>query len=183
MDRPYIKSFVLTALLSAGILSGCGYTTKSLLSDELKTVYVDNFRNMINITAEQTNNRMYRGYKPGMEINMRTAVIDKFLIDGNLKIETEDKADLVLRVNFIDYKREALAWDANDNVEEYRIKLVVDMEMIDMKKGKTLWAEKGFTGEKDYRTTGALVMSEGTALVEAEKDLARRIVERTVEAW
>lgn len=174
---------ILAIFVFTASLPGCGYTTKSLLSDEFKTVYVDNFKNMIKITAEQTNNRMYRGYRPGMEVNMRTAVIDKFLTDGNLKISSEDKADLVLKVKFIDYKREALAWDANDNVEEYRIKLVVNMEMTDVKNNKTLWTENGFTGEKDYRTTGGLVMSESTALVEAEKDLARRIVERTVEAW
>jgi len=164
-------------------LSGCGYTTKSMFSEEFKTVYVDNFKNMIKISAEQTNLRMYRGYRPGMEVNMRNVVIDKFLIDGNLKLDSEDKADLVLKVNFHDYKREAIGWNATDDIEEYRIKLVVDMEMVDMKKGKVLWTEKGFTGEQDYRTTGALAMSEGAALVLAEKDLARRIVERTVEAW
>ena len=170
-------------MISAGIISGCGYTTKSMFSDEFKTIYVDNFKNMIKISAEQTNLRMYRGYRPGMEVNMRNAVIEKFLIDGNLKLEKENKADLVLKVKFHDYKREAIGWDSTDNVEEYRIKLVVDMEMMDMKKGKVLWTEKGFVGEQDYRTTGGLAMSEGAALVLAEKDLARRIVERTVEAW
>lgn len=164
-------------------VSGCGYTTKSMLADRFRTIYVGNFKNMVNITAEQTNNRMYRGYRPGMEVDMRRAVIDKFLIDGNLKIESEEKADLVLKTNFIDYKREAIAWDANDNVEEYRIKLVVDMEMVDTKSATTLWTEKGFTGEFNYRTTGGLAMTESSAIVEAEIDLARRIVERTIEAW
>lgn len=178
-----MKNFLFSILIFAVILPGCGYTTKSLLSDEYKTIYVDNFKNMIKITAEQTNNRMYRGYKPGMEINMRNAVIDKFLRDGNLKIAAEGKGDLILKTDFIDYKREPLSWDANDNVEEYRVKLVVNMEMIDAKNAKTLWTERGFTGECDYRTTGALAISEDSAILEAQTDLARRIVERTVEAW
>ncbi len=178
-----MRTFFVVLLAGTLALAGCGYSTKSLFSDEFKTIYVDNFKNMINITAEQTNLRMYRGYRPGMEVDMRKTVIEKFLIDGNLKISKEDKADLILKANFIDYKREAIGWDSNDNVEEYRIKLVVDMELIDVKNGRTKWTEKGFTGEKDYRTTGGLATSESSALIEAEKDLARRIVERIVEEW
>ena len=68
------KILVAVAVLTL-TACGCGYTTKSLLPSNYKTIYVDNFKNAIKITAEQSNERMYRGYKPGMEIKITKAGI------------------------------------------------------------------------------------------------------------
>jgi hypothetical protein len=144
---------------------------------------VENVVNRINVTAEQTNLRMYRGYRPGMEINLTKAIIDRYLFDGNLKTAPEGKADLILNTELIDYKRDPLRYDANDNIEEYRIKLIVNMELVDAKTGKTEWKERGFAGETTYMTMGPIAKSDEQALATAMNDLARRIVERTVEAW
>ena len=177
------KLFKALFLISILSISGCGYTTRSLLNPDLKTIYVDNFKNNIKITAEQDELRMYRGYRPGMETNITKAVIDKFMFDGNLKITSEDKADLILKSELTDYKRDSLRYDANNNVEEYRIKLIVNMSLEDTKSGKILWSEKGFAGETTYRIAGPGAKSENAAIVDATNDLANRIVERTVEAW
>jgi ABC-type uncharacterized transport system auxiliary subunit len=179
MDKIFIT---LSLILTMG-LSGCGYTTSSLLPPSIKTIYVENFTNSINVTAEQSELRMYRGYRPGMETEITKAVIDRFLLDGNLKIAPEDKADLVLKSDLVDYKRDSLRYDANDNVEEYRIKLIVNMQINDTASGKTLWAEKNFAGETTYRVSGSGAKSESAAIRDAIADLARRIVERTIEAW
>jgi hypothetical protein len=144
---------------------------------------VENFKNGINITAEQNELRMYRGYRPGMETEITKAVIDRFLFDGNLKIAPEGKADLVLKSEFIDYKRDSLRYDANDNVEEYRIKLIINMHLEDAKKGAVLWIEKGFAGESTYRVQGTGAKTESMAIRDAVNDLAERVVERTIEAW
>lgn len=177
------KILIALSLVSILAISGCGYTTASLLPSDLKTIYIDNFKNNINVTAEQNDLRMYRGYRPGMETDITKAVIDRFLFDGNLKIAPEEKADLILRAELMDYKRDSLRYDANDNVEEYRIKLIVNMKLEDVKKGTVLWTENGFAGETTYRISGAGAKTEGTAIRDAEIDLARRIVERTIEAW
>lgn len=164
-------------------ISGCGYTTQSLLPSDFKNIRVENFKNDIKITAEQSDQRMYIGYRPGMEIELTKAVINAFLVDGNLKITRESNADIILKAALIDFKRDALRYDANDNVEEYRIKLVVDMELENVKTGALVWKENGFAGETTYRTSGSLAKSEASAIKDAIADLARRIVERTVEAW
>lgn len=176
-----LASFLVTIILFS--VSGCGYTTRSLLPSNFKSIYIDNFTNSINITAEQSNLRMYRGYRPGMEVNLTKTVIDKFLSDGNLKVVSEPSADLILKGGLVDFKRDALRYDANDNVEEYRIKLMVNMELEDSKSGKTVWKEKDFAGETTYRTSGSLAKSESSAVTDAITDIARRIVERTIEAW
>lgn len=178
-----MKKILAAAAVLIFALSGCGYTTKSLLPANYRTIHVDNFKNAIKITAEQSNERMYRGYRPGMEITITKAVIDKYLMDGNLRIASSEAADLVLTAELIDFNRGGIRYDNNDNVEEYRIELVVNMELTEAKTGKTVWKEPGFAGETTYRTSGSLAMSESAAIDAAIVDLARRIVERTVEAW
>jgi len=163
--------------------SGCGYTTKSLLPSDYKTIHVENFKNALKITAEQSNERMYRGYRPGMEISITKAVIDKYLMDGNLRIDSAERADLILSAELIDFNRGGITYDSSDNVQEYRIKLVVSMELTEAKSGKTVWKESGFAGETTYRTSGSLETSESAAIDNAIADLAKRIVERTIEAW
>jgi hypothetical protein len=126
---------------------------------------------------------MYRGYRPGMEVDLTRIVINKFLSDGTLRIASGSVADLTLKSDLIDFKRDALRYDNNDNIEEYRIKLIVNMELMNNKTGNLMWAEKGFAGETTYKTRGPLAKSETAAVNDAIDDLARRIVERTVEAW
>ena len=177
------KSFIILSLVAVVSTAGCGYTTRSLLPSEYKTIRVENVKNSINVTAEQNDLRMYRGYRPGMEVDLTKAIIDRYLFDGNLKIAPEGSADLVLQSELIDFKRDPLRYDANNNIEEYRIKLIVNMEMQDAKNGKALWKERGFAGETTYYTIGTNAKSESAAVNDAIKDLARRVVERTIEAW
>lgn len=162
---------------------GCGYTTHSMLSPDFRSIYVNNFQNKIKITAEQSDVRMYRGYRPGMETDLTKGVIDKFLSDGNLKIVDKDSASLVLSGDLMDLRKEPLRYDDNNTVEEYRIIITVDMELNDARNGKLVWREAAFSGEATYRTSGSLAKSESSAIDDAVADLARRIVERTVEGW
>jgi outer membrane lipopolysaccharide assembly protein LptE/RlpB len=164
-------------------VAGCGYTTHSLLPSNYKTIYVDSFGNKIKVTAEQSNIRMYRGYRPGLEGDITKATIDRFLFDGNLRIAPENTANLILKGELIDFRKEPLRYDANDNIEEYRLVLTVNMELIDPATDKVVWKENSFSGETTYTTGGSLAKDESTAVVDGVNDLARRIVERTIEAW
>ena len=163
-------------------ISGCGYTTKSLLPSSIKSICVENFTTKIKITAESSDQRMYRDYRPGMELDVSRAIRDKYLFDGNLKVADSENADLKLKGELVDYRNEALRYDQNNNVVEYRIRIVVNIEMFN-KDGTTRWKEVGFAGEWLYTTTGSLAKSQDAAIVDAEADLARRVVERTIEEW
>ena len=183
MNMMALRRFFLSALAVSFLLTGCGYTTRSLLPSDIKTIRVNNIKNEIKVTAEQSNLRMYRGYRPGMEIDLTRVIMNKFLLDGTLKIANESSADLILNTDLIDFKRDALRYDANNNVEEYRLKMIVNMELLNAKTGNMIWTEKGFAGETTYNTTGPLAKTDTAAVNDAIDDLARRIVERTVEAW
>ena len=57
------------------------------------------------------------------------------------------------------------------------------MNVSPIRTGKIIWKEKEFSGEATYRTTGSLAATESASVKDAVSDLARRIVERTVEGW
>ncbi len=183
MKTMNLRRFTLILLSAIFFISGCGYTTKSLLPSNLKTIYVSNLVNKIGVTEEASDVRMYRGYKPGMELEITRTIRDKYLRDGNLKIAGPETADLILTGSLVDFRNEALRYSRDNDVEEYRVRLVVNLEMKNAKDDTVRWTENNFAGESLYRTSGTLAKSETTAIKEAADDLARRVVERTIEEW
>jgi len=157
----------------------CGYTTKSTLSSDLKTVHVEPFKNRIKYGTESSRNI----YFPLLEVDIRNAVIDRFQFDGNLRIAEADLADLVLKGELIGYERGALRFTDSDDVEEYRIHIIVSLELWITRTGEMMWSESSFVGEATYFVSGPLTTSEESAVDEAVIDIGRRIVERTIENW
>ena len=176
------SKFTILIFLSF-VLTGCGYTTHSLLPPHVKTIHVDNFKNSIDITGEFSEKEGYDIYRPGLEVEMTKAVIDRFVFDGNLRVVSGSEADSRLAGELIDYAKEPLRYDDGDNVIEYRIKVVARAGLKDLVNNKVLWSEDDFVGEATYRTSGSFAKTEDTARQEALVDLARRIVERTIELW
>ena len=173
------KILSLVILIAVSSLSGCGYTTSSTLPSHLKTLYVDRLANEVSYTSSGSR----EVYFPLLEVDARNAIIDRFQFDGNLKLTDTDRADLVLKGKLIEYERQGLRYSDNDVAEEYRIHVVVSLEMWDMTKGEIKWAEPRFVGEATYFLTGPEATSEESAVQKALEDLARRVVERTVEDW
>lgn len=164
-------------------LAGCGYTTRSMVSSEFKTICIQPFVNKIDITQEAYAANKYRVYRPGLETDITNAVINRYLFDGNLRPAREDSADLILKSELIEFRRDPLRYDESDNVLEYRLNLIVNITLWDRREDKMVWQENGFTGDTTYFTSGTQAKSEDTAIADAVSDLARRIVERTVEQW
>ena len=165
-------------------LAGCGYSTKSLLPSHIKTLYIDNFKNKIDIASEISNKNTYKLYKPGLENELSRAIVDRFIFDGNLKVvKNPEAADAVLSGELLGYVKEPLRYDDNQEVTEYRIRVVADVKFLDRKENKVIWQADKLAGESSQRTEGALIKSEDTAKDEAVTDLARRVVEKTIEVW
>jgi hypothetical protein len=161
------------------ISSGCGYSARSALSSSLKTIHVELFDNQVDFTSEGQRNV----YLPLLEVKVRNAIVDRFQFDGNLKIAKGDNADLVLKGSLTSYERDALRYTDADDVEEYRVRVVVSLVLLKSGQEEPRWTEPSFGGEATYFVTGASATSEDSAVVEAMEDLARRIVERTIEDW
>jgi len=164
-------------------LTGCGYTTRSMIQGKFKTIYVEPFVNKVDFTQEAYSGNKYRIYRPTLETDITRSVSNKFLFDGNLKPTKEASADLILKGELIEFRKDPLRYNENNDILEYRINLVVNLSLWDKNENKLLWQENGFTGNTTFFTTGTLAKSEDTAVNDALNDLARRVVERTVEQW
>lgn len=169
-------------LLAAGLI-GCGYTTRSTASTKVRKIYIEPFVNKIDITREADAASKYKIYRPTLETDITKAVANKFLLDGNLKPSAKESADLVLKGELVEFRRDPLRYDENDVITEYRMNLVVNLTLWDNQENKPVWQENNFTGDCSYFVSGSQAKSENTALVDALDDLARRIVERAVEDW
>jgi hypothetical protein len=178
-SRSIVKLIGLVACSSL-LLSGCGYTTRSMIASKYHTVYVPPFTSSIDITREVDVGNRYRIYRPGLETEITKSLTNKFLFDGNVRPGGMETSDLELKGELVEFRRDPLRYRANDDVEEYRLNLVVNISLWDKKENKLLWEEKNFTGDTTYFPAQK---SEDAAIKDALSDLARRIVARVVEEW
>jgi len=176
--------------LLATVLSGCGYTTRSMLSGKFSTIYITPFLNKVDVTQEGYSANKYRIYRPMLETDITKKVINRYLFDGNLKPAKEAQADLVLKGELVEYRKDPLSYTQDtENVMEYRINIYVNISLWDPKENKLVWQENNFNGNSSFFTADAPAnvsqgnTSEDKAVTNAVEDLARRIVERTVEQW
>ncbi len=173
------KTLICLLLCCAVFFAGCGYSTRSVLPSQYRKIYVAPFKNKIDYSTD----RAYNTYFPLLEVNVRNAIVDRFLFDGHLKIIQEDKANLILSGELLGYERNVLRYNDNNNPLEYRIHIVIGMSLFDPATQEIVWTEPSFVGETTYFVSGAEVKSEADAIQDAVTDLARRVVERTIEDW
>ena len=164
------------------VISGCGYTTRVILPNDIKTVHVAIFKNSIDITKEVSAKDKYEVYRPNLEVDLRDTIVERFFLDGHLKIGPGTSADAILRGEIIQYRKDPLRYQDED-VREYRISLVCDFRLMDSGGSEILVDSDRITGDTTYFTTGSLQKSETEALKDAMQDLARRIVNQVVENW
>ncbi len=169
----------LCILLVLSLLPAAGIRPDTLLPAKYRKIAIQPFQNKVDFTDENIQGI----YVPLLETNVRTAIIDRFLFDGNLHIADPDKADLVLSGDLIGIAQDDLRQDVNQNVQEYRIRIIVSLTLTDTATGKVLWTEPSFTGETTYFLTGSQATTQSAAIDAALTDLATRVVERTVENW
>ena len=162
------------------LVSGCGYTTGSLLPSNYRVVFVAPIENAI----DYLNQDQRKLYIPGLETRVRSVLIDRFLFDGHLRVGEKDDADLVMEAKLLSFECEDVRLTTAEDVKEYRLRVTVSLKLIDTADNNAIvWEEPSFAGEATYYTTGPLARSESAAIDDALKDLARRVIARTIEAW
>lgn len=174
---------LLTSVFCLLISNGCGYTTRPGLPANLRTVYIKPFANKIDVTQLSSGDERFPIYRHQMEVDLTKAVINRFQFTGLLRPAGPDRADARLEGDVVAFRRDALRYDASQQVEEWRLNVVVNLRFIDQHTQAVVWEEEQFTGDTTYFALGSNAESEAKALDRALNDLARRIVERTVENW
>jgi len=162
------------------VLVGCGYTTRGFVYQEDR-IYIRPVINKISITQEDRVYSSYTSYPILLEKRLTNVLVNKFNIDGHLKVAGEDLDALILECEVRDYKKEALRYADNDAVTEQRLRLTVHMILRD--KDNNIIKEREIIGETSYFLSGSLMKSEASAQADLVDDTARRILEAVVEDW
>ena len=181
--RLIVSKCIFWLLVTGYWLHGCGYTARPGIASHLKTIYVKPFENQIDVTQLTTGYERFPIYRHQMEIDLTNAVINRFQFTGLLRPASAERGDARLEGDLIAFRKDPLRYDASQQVEEWRLNIVVNLRFFDQTANLLVWEEEGFTGDTTYFALGSKAESEAAALDRAITDLARRIVERAVENW
>ncbi|OGW79887.1 MAG: hypothetical protein A3G33_06250 [Omnitrophica bacterium RIFCSPLOWO2_12_FULL_44_17] len=167
---------VLVLILICSVITGCGYTQEVTLPNNIKTVAITTFEDKIPPSERYA-------YYPGLEIELTNNIIDQFIFDGNLKVVDEKDADAVLKGDVVAYKQEGLRYDNLESIEEYRLYMIVNFELVDRRTGAAILKENGFSGRSEFFVNPNSNASRKKGANSAVVDTARNIVDRIVEEW
>ena len=160
---------IIVFLTVLAFLSGCGYTTRSLLPPAIKTINIAIFEN-------QT-------YEYQVETTLANEIANEFMVDGRLEVVNEDKADAQLTGVIVEYSRVPLVYDNDEEVTQYKIQVFADAVLKDLEDGSIIWEGSRISGEEIYFVTGNLANTEEEAKLDAFGDLAENIVDQVIEGW
>ncbi len=167
-SRP--KVFLYGAIIGL-FFSACGVYSfsGSGLPSHIKTVAVPPFGNQ---TEEY-----------GIRENLTDAIIERLVTDGRLKVASKETADSILSGQVVDYRHQAYTYDKSENVQEYIVRIYVDVTYEDAKKRKTIWQEERVEGWGTYDVQAESPEDEETGRQRAIAKLAEDIVNKAVAGW
>jgi outer membrane lipopolysaccharide assembly protein LptE/RlpB len=160
------------------LLSSCGYRlsgTGSLVPEGAKTIAVPAFINNTN--------------EPYVDVEITRAVTDEFIADGRLRVADVESADLALRGKIVKYEVIPLSYTPDSFVQQYRVRLVVDASLEDLRSRKELWKETGIESVfiSDYPVTVGDIRTtrivKETAIKKASQDIAWTLRSRVLEGF
>ena len=158
------------------IVVGCGYTTRGFVYEE-NAIVIKPVINKIDITSENRKYSDYTSFPILIENRLTNEIVNKFSIDGNLKVVSDDPRALQLVCEVNDYRKETLRYTDDDEVSEQRLRLRVHMRLTSG--DGTILNDKNVVGETTYYITD----SESSAQADLIDDTARRICEAVTEEW
>jgi hypothetical protein len=149
-------------------ISGCGYTTSTLLPAHIKTVAIPVFKNE---TLEY-----------GLEQELTDIVTRSIIQDNHLKVTDESHANSIVLGSITGYENKVFGYNAREQVEEYQVTIKVKVEFKDLVKNKQIWSDE-LTGMTTYAVTGSQATTEQLGRTRALESIAIDVITRTVEGW
>lgn len=148
---------------------GCGpYSFSSAGGSGFKTVAVPLFED--------------RTSEFGIKEQMTDAIIAQFHRDNTLKTADRRTAESILTGTLLDVEDRAGAFSREENVQEIRVYVTVNVKYEDSKKHRTIWEEE-MTQFGAYTPSGAGSNDRATALKDAIDKIALQVLNKTVAGW
>ncbi|MFC1724515.1 LptE family protein [candidate division KSB1 bacterium] len=106
------------------------------------------------------------------------SLIDKFMQDGNLKIENINASDSILRCTIQSISDRSATIDRNEVASQFELNISVSLVLEDRKTGKTI-IKKSVRGQSNYTD----LSERNQAIEEAIDKLTTDILEEIISAW
>ena len=146
------------------LVSGCGYSQKSLIDRKINTIYISIFEN----------NTFVRG----IEFDIAKAVKDEIMSRTSLRIVQKDSADVIMTGEIGGSAQAALS-QSRDNIVESSVSISARVTLLDTRTGRIMGGGAG--GSAPFIVDrGENVQS---ATEEAIANLARGLVDNLEEEW
>lgn len=162
-------SFAYLTLLFLFIasLGSCGYSSKSLLRSNVRSIYVPIF----------DNNTFRRGY----EFDLTKAVRDQILLRTRLNIVDKNEADSILFGKITSVDENVLIENTRDNIVESRVSVGIEIRWVDRRTGRTI------VERKNIRRPTEFIVSRNETLTSSSNEafvkVAQGIVDAMEEDW
>ncbi len=145
----------------------CGYSSRSLLRSNVRSIYVPIF----------DNNTFRRGY----EFDLTKAVRDQILLRTRLDIVDKDEADSILFGKITSVDENVLIEDREDNIVESRVMVAIEIRWVDKRTGRTILERKNIRRPAEFIVlrNETLTSSRNEAFVK----IAQGIVDAMEEDW
>jgi hypothetical protein len=115
----------LAIIAGVALAGGCAYSfTGSNLPSYVKTIAIPNFAN--------------ETLQPGLDQEITTAVIDRFIKDGRLKMAPEGKASCRLAGRLVKYENRVYNYAPDQTPKDYVVVVTAAVTMKDMIKNRDL---------------------------------------------
>ncbi len=154
-------------ILIFALISGCGYSTKSLISRKINSIYIPVFDNTT--------------FRRGLEFELTKAVKDEIMSKTNLRIVQKDSADTILYGTIRSVTEGILTQDITDNIVESRLTIHVGIKLKDRRTGRVL------ISENDLKNSAEFIVKRGetidSAAEEGLAELAKVIVYHLEDKW
>ncbi|KHE92289.1 MAG: hypothetical protein K8F52_12185 [Candidatus Scalindua rubra] len=155
-------------LVIFALISGCGYTTKTLISRKINSIFIPIFENDT--------------FRSGLEFDLTAALKDEIMSNTKLRIATKDNADIILSGKIIRVEEGVYTSNVKDNIVESSVAITVEIKIYERRTGRELTLES-----PTITNTAEFVVSRGenvkTATQESLEGLAEKIVYQLEEKW
>lgn len=124
----YAISLACTILL---LVTSCGYhltPVGGVVPEHAKSISIPVF---LNATSE-----------PTIDTSVTQAVVEEFLSDGRLKLASIEAADVIMRGRVLRFELVPLSYNVDAYVQQYSVKIVLDVSVENAKTHATLWQER-----------------------------------------
>jgi hypothetical protein len=147
------------------ILSCCGYTTRSILPTNIKSIAIP-------VATNET-------VKPGLAEALTEQLINDFTQDRTLKIDNVDRASIILDCAIKNYERSPQSYTANQEVIAWKIVLEASAKTTDRAKSEQLWQDNvSISITYDDKTE-----TEDQGIDKAIKKLSQEILRKVLTSW